>query len=81
MSDEINEKKEGNANDPWGGDPTLRQPVYRLVRPEDTRRMSAQMIAKKEQVTVTDPWSGDPTLRQPVYQIVAPEKVRDREKD
>jgi hypothetical protein len=80
MSDETSEEKEG-ADDPWSGDPTLRQPVYRIVTPEDTRRMSAQTIAKKGQVIVSDPWSGDPTLRQPVYQIVAPEKVRDREKD
>jgi hypothetical protein len=81
MSDEMDEKKEGNADDPWSGDPTLRQPVYRIVAPEDTRRVSAQMIAKKKQVIADDPWSGDPTLRQPVYRIVAPEKVGDREKD
>ena len=34
MSDEIDEKREGNADDPWSGDPTLRQPVYRIVAPE-----------------------------------------------
>jgi hypothetical protein len=81
MSDELNEKKEGDAGDPWSGDPTLRQPVHRIVAPEDTRRMSAEMLTKKEQVIADDPWSGDPTLRQPVYQIVMPEKTRDKEKD